>query len=135
MTGTHSHIHSTTVSISCSWSPLLNVRNLLKNRIEKNPALEKDVQLQDAVSANTSHALEAGSTALAHDSRTLERGESISSSRHLKLNTVLYVNYISIKLGVGSRKVKKKKEEEKEADVFCKRLGNVSRAFCVNSRK
>ena len=90
------------------------------------------------MSANTNHALEAGSTALAHNTRTLERGEFISSSRHLKLNTMLYVNYILIKLGVGSRKAKKKREEEeeeKEADVFWKRLGNVSRVFCVNSRK
>jgi len=77
----------------------------VKNRTEKNPALEKKVQLQDALSANTNHALEAGSTALAHNTHTLERGELISSSKHRKLNTMLYVNYISIKLGVGSRKV------------------------------
>ena len=66
------------------------------------------------MSANTNHALEAGGTALAHNTHTLERGEFISSSRHLKLNTMLYVNYILIKLGVGSRKVKKKKKKKKK---------------------
>ena len=44
----------------------------------------------------------------------LERGELISSSGHRKLNTVSYVNYISVKQGVGSRKVKKKKKKKKQ---------------------
>ena len=134
MTDAHSHVHSTTVSPSCSWGPLLMSGISWRTEQKRIQLSKKKVQLQHTLSANTNHALEAGSTALAHNTRMLERGELISSSGHRKLNTVSYVNYISVKLGVGSRKVKKKKEE-KEADVFWKRLGNVSRAFCVNSRK